>query len=148
MGRRVNCNWVDIRGFMLMVYAFKGGVIPLGVMSLLCLLIWAGVAFYSIALIINGKRVYNEMGGAASATREAVTGGFKIARDNKDTIKQVVVDNKDTIIDFAKENKDAIKNFAYENKDVIVKAAVDNKDIIYENREIADELFRDTGKKK
>jgi hypothetical protein len=53
-----------------------------------------------------------------------------VAKDNKETIKQVAIENKDVIIDFAKDNRQ-----------VVVQAAMSRPDLVYENRDTVASVF-------
>lgn len=66
---------------------------------------------------------------------------FNVAYENKDAIKQFAKDNKDTIKQVVVENKDTIIQFAKDNKEDIARVAVENKDTIWENRDVLASVF-------
>jgi hypothetical protein len=115
-------------GLIMVIDAFGNSLIVLGVMYTISMIIWVGNIFYSIWIFNKARIVWNHFGGSEAAKKEFTQAAVQTAVDNKDTIIKVAKDNKETIKQVAIDNKDTVIQFAKDNRQTITKVAVENKD--------------------
>lgn len=130
-----------LSGWLTMVKIFADGKSVLGILAAISAVCWTAAVLYNIWTFYNARDVFRNLGGTRAAVKQGVQQGAKVAYDNREVVRDVVVDNKDVIVDFAKEHKEEIIDFARQNKDAVKQVIVENKDTIWENRDVVASVF-------
>jgi len=91
-------------GFLLMLSAFSAKKNFLGIMALVCFVIWLGCAILHFVCFWFARKEYRAHGGMKTAKQQAVKGGIQLAKDNPDVAKEI----GKTAVNVAKDNPDLL----------------------------------------